>query len=175
MAQEALTAEEVYGALLSYVKSSLAGVGALKGAPCMITDVDHHDGLTTITFTWRDNNDVEHTTEVNVYDGTPIYVWESGNTYHYGDLVIYESCFYRCVYDNSDVEFDPYHWQEISAKDSDYDIVPSTAQLPVRFTSADKKMYYVYNEECFYFWNGTQWEPEFKAIPQEELEDMWES
>lgn len=153
----ALDAKKVYGALTTYVNESLIGVGALKGSNCTIKSIVHQDGVNTITFEWTANDGTKRENVMQVYDGTPIYVWESGNTYHYGDLVIYESEFYRCVFENSDVTFDRYHWQEISSKDGDYDIVPTTNELPARFTSADKKMYFVYTEAQFYFWDGTAW------------------
>ena len=40
----------------AYVKKSLVGVGALKGAPCMISQItDNLDGTHDITFSWKDN------------------------------------------------------------------------------------------------------------------------
>ena len=96
---------------------------------------------------------------MTVYDGTPIYVWESSNFYKYGDLVIYQSCFYRCIIQNSDVEFDSTKWNEIGSPDGNYDIVENHTLLPARFTAADRKMYYSIADKCFWLWNGAEWVP----------------
>ena len=59
----------------AYVKKSLVGVGALKGAPCTIASiVDNLDGTHDITFSWKDNTDVTHTSVLTVKDGeTPAF------------------------------------------------------------------------------------------------------
>ena len=54
----------------AYVKKSLIGVGALKGAPCTISSiVDNLDGTHDITFSWKDNLDVTHTSVLTVVNG----------------------------------------------------------------------------------------------------------
>ena len=140
-----------------YTEDTVIGLGALKGENCTIKSVEKKDGQNIVTFEWTGTDGTKKETKMYVEDGTPIYVWETGNTYHYGDLVIYSSAFYRCVYDNSDTVFDDSHWSEIGSSDGNYDIVPDESFLPTRFTSADKKMFYAYEEECFYFWNGYNW------------------
>lgn len=147
-----------------YVKESLKGLGALKGAPCKIKNVVHQDGVNTITFEWEGNDGTKRETTISVYDGTPIYVWESGDTYHYGDLVIYESAFYRCIVENSDVDFDDTKWNEIGSPDGNYDIVATKDLLPARFTSADRKMYYVIDEMTFYLWDGYNWIAQMNVV-----------
>lgn len=149
--------------ILSYIlsrqftKQSLIGMGALKGSPCQVKNVVHQDGINTVTFEWEGTDGTTKTRDMVVYDGTPIYVWESGNTYHYGDLAIYESQFYRCIVENNDATFDSTKWNEIGSPDGNYDIVQSVNLLPARFTAADRKLYYVIDENCFYLWNGTAW------------------
>jgi hypothetical protein len=132
-------------------------MGALKGSPCQVKNVVHQDGINTVTFEWEGTDGTTKTRDMVVYDGTPIYVWESGNTYHYGDLAIYESQFYRCIVENNDATFDSTKWNEIGSPDGNYDIVQSVNLLPARFTAADRKLYYVIDENCFYLWNGTAW------------------
>lgn len=141
-----------------YTDMSIVGLGAIKGASAQIKDIVHQDGINTVTFEWEGTDGTKKTRNMIVYDGTPIYVWESGNTYHYGDLVIYESQFYRCITENHDVVFDDTKWNEIGSPDGNYDLVQSRALLPARFTAADRKLYYVIDEHIFYLWNGTQWE-----------------
>jgi hypothetical protein len=140
-----------------YTDMSIIGLGAIKGANCTVKDIVHQDGVNTVTFEWVGTDGTTKTREMSVYDGTPIYVWESGNTYHYGDLAIYESQFYRCIIENSDVTFDNTKWNEIGSPDGNYDIVQSKALLPARFTAADRKLYFVIDECIFYLWDGTQW------------------
>ena len=140
-----------------FTKQSLIGMGALKGSPCKIKDIIHQDGINTVVFEWEGTDGSKRESQMVVYDGTPIYVWESGNTYHYGDLAIYESQFYRCIVENSDVTFDDTKWNEIGSPDGNYDIVQSKALLPARFTAADRKLYFVIDECIFYLWDGYQW------------------
>lgn len=140
-----------------YTDMSIVGLGSIKGANCTIKDIVHQDGVNTVTFEWTGTDGTTKTREMSVYDGTPIYVWESGNTYHYGDLAIYESQFYRCIVENSDVTFDDTKWNEIGSPDGNYDIVQSKTLLPARFTAADRKLYFVIDECIFYLWDGYQW------------------
>ena len=54
----------------TFTKKSLIGMGALKGAPAMISSiVDNPDGTHNITFSWKDNNNVTHTSVLTVKDG----------------------------------------------------------------------------------------------------------
>lgn len=140
-----------------YCDNAIVGLGAIRGANCTIKNIVHQDGINTVTFEWTGTDGTTKTRDMVVYDGTPIYVWESGNTYHYGDLAIYESQFYRCIVENSDVIFDDTKWNEIGSPDGNYDIVQSKVLLPARFTAADRKLYFVIDECLFYLWDGTQW------------------
>lgn len=152
-----------------FVKQSLIGMGALKGSPCQIKGIVHQDGINTVTFEWEGTDGSKRESDMIVYDGTPIYVWESGNHYNYGDLAIYASCFYRCIQENSDREFDDTKWNEIGSPDGNYDIVQSRDLLPPRFTAADRKLYFVIDESVFYLWNGVQWEVQNNLVQLTEL------
>ena len=55
---------------MAYTKKSLIGMGALKGAPCKINSiVDNPNGTHDITFAWKDDNDVTHTSVLTVANG----------------------------------------------------------------------------------------------------------
>lgn len=180
-----------------YTDNSIKGIsGVLAGKNCTISSATKADGVTTVVFKWTADDGTSKTTEIQIDDGTPIYVWTSGNHYNYGDLAIYESCFYRCITPNSDTVFDDTKWNEIGSPDGNYDIVQRRALLPSRFTSADRKMYFSIEDECFFLWNGLRWVTEFNyvagqgitiersadgegkvisvnSITQQELADMW--
>ena len=54
----------------AYVDKTVVGMGALKGAPCTISGiVDNPDGTHDITFSWKDNSDVTHTSILTVANG----------------------------------------------------------------------------------------------------------
>ncbi len=149
-----------YAIAKKYTDETAAQFGGLKGAPCKVKSVIKLDGQTKVTLQWTNDDGEERTTEFYVSDGTPIYTWEPNYHYKYGDLAIYSSCFYRCIVDNSDAEFDDTKWNEIGSADGNYDIVNSPIDLPPRFTPADRKMYYCIEESIFYLWNGVAWEPQ---------------
>lgn len=52
-----------------YVRDSLVGVGALKGAPCTIKSITDITGGKRVTYEWKDNNDVSHTAYMDVMNG----------------------------------------------------------------------------------------------------------
>lgn len=52
-------------------------------------------------------------------------------------------------------------------EDGDYGIVQSSSLLPSSLGPNDRKMYFVINDDCFYLWNGTEWEQ--KEVDAEEL------
>lgn len=152
-----------YALCKGYVRKTIDGLGYLKGKNCTIESIVHQDGVNKVTFKWTGDSGAVETRVMEVYDGTPIYVWEAGNTYKYGDLAIYESAFYRCIVANSDSTFDDTKWNEIGSPDGNYDIVRNKDYLPSRFTAADKKLFFAYEEDCFYFWNGFTWTQKFKT------------
>lgn len=147
-----------------YVQETAEQFGALKGASCQIKSIVKQNGRNEVTFEWVNSEGETRESLMYVDDGTPIYVWESGNTYKYGDLVIYASAFYRCIIENSDMTFDDTKWNEIGSPDGNYDIVQNKDYLPARFTAADRKMYYSIEEETFYLWNGIGWIKQNKII-----------
>ena len=163
-----------YALARHYTDETAIQFGGLKGAPCKIKSIVKENGQNIITFEWK--NDAGDTRESKLYveDGTPIYTWESGYSYQYGDLVIYTSCFYRCIVPNSDTTFDETKWNAIGSPDGNYDIVATKSLLPVRFTSADRKMYYTIDEGIFYLWNGTEWVPQYPpTISNDEIDDLF--
>lgn len=64
-----MTDFEIIGMLKSYVKNSLKGMGALKGAPCQILSITKVGDVNVVTFKWQDNEGVEHTSTMEVADG----------------------------------------------------------------------------------------------------------
>lgn len=157
-----------------FTKDTVVGLGAIKGASCRIKSVTKNNGQNTVVFEWEGTDGTIQTSEMKVDDGTPIYVWESGNSYEYGDLVIYSSQWYRCITPNHDVEFDSNKWNEIGSPDGNYDIVNTVDELPSRFTSADRKMYFVVNETSFYYWDGYEWEKQTDVISIEEIDELFD-
>lgn len=166
----------LYALLRKYTDDSIRGItGALAGKNCTIESNTKEDGLTTIVFKWTADDGSVRRTTIQIEDGTPIYVWTPGDHYEYGDLVIYTSSFYRCITENSDMVFDDTKWNEIGSPDGNYDIVQSANLLPTRFTSADRKMYYVINDRCFYLWNGVEWQEQApKSITIEQIDALFE-
>jgi hypothetical protein len=152
-----------------YTDETAIEFGALKGAPCTIKSIVHQDGQNIVTFEWKNSDGETRSSEMRVLDGTPIYVWESGDHYNYGDLVIYSAMFYRCVVENSDVTFDSTKWAEIGGADSQYDIVENSSQLPPRFTAADRRMYYSIADRAFWLWNGEAWVLQERIATTEEI------
>ena len=58
---------EIIGMIKSYVKKTLVGMGALKGAPCQVQGtVDEGDGTQTLTLEWKDTDGVTHTTDISL-------------------------------------------------------------------------------------------------------------
>lgn len=66
-----MKAEDALGAAIGYIRKSLLGLGALKGANCTIQSITYNqeDGTNTVVFAWKDNLDVSHTSEMVVHDG----------------------------------------------------------------------------------------------------------
>lgn len=104
-----------YALSKSYTDKSLIGMGALKGAPCKVKSVEKVDKQNVITLEWKDDLGATHTTEVYVEDGNSVDVWNAGQEYEYGELVIYSSCLYRCLVPNNDMTFVESKWQQIGA------------------------------------------------------------
>ncbi len=148
---------QTYALAKKYTDETAIQFGGLKGAPCKIKEIVKQDGQNIITFEWKNDAGETRESELIVDDGTPIYNWTSGDHYNYGDLVIYASCFYRCIAENSDVVFDDTKWNELGSPDGNYDIVETKELLPPRFTPADRKMYYCIADSAFYLWDGTRW------------------
>lgn len=145
-----------YALAKKYTDETAAQFGGLKGAPCKVKSIVKQNGQSIITFEQKNDEGETRESQAFVNDGTPIYEQTSGDTYLYGDLVIYASCFYRCITENSDVVFDDTKQNEIGSPDGNYDIVQTVSDLPPRFTSADRKMYYCIANGFFYLWDGDE-------------------
>lgn len=61
---------EILSIAKTYVKQTLIGMGALKGAPCQIKSiVENPSGVWTITFEWEDTTGATHTDALVLHDG----------------------------------------------------------------------------------------------------------
>lgn len=159
-----MNATQAYVLSKKYTDETAIQFGGLKGAPCKVKSVVKQHGQNIITLEWKNDAGDTRETQFTVDDGTPIYTWEPNYPYEYGDLAIYASCFYRCIYPNADSSFTESHWNAIGTPDGNYDLVETAEELPVRFTTADRKMYYVIEEGIFYLWDGTEWVPQNPAV-----------
>lgn len=153
----ALTGQQAYVLSKKFTQDTAEEFGAVKGANCQIKSIVKANGRSTVTFLWKNSQDVTQESTMIVEDGTPIYVWQPDTEYEYGDLAIYASAFYRCTTPNHDHEFDSTKWSEIGSPDGNYDIVETASMLPPIFTAADRKMYYCIDEDIFYLWDGSAW------------------
>ena len=68
----ALTTEQVLGISKKYTDDSIEGAGAIKGAPCQIASIDDITGGHRVTFLWEDNDGVEHTSTMDVMNGSHV-------------------------------------------------------------------------------------------------------
>ena len=89
-----------------YTDETAIQFGGLKGANCQVKSIVKQDGINTITLQWKNDNDETRESSFQVCDGTPIYMWNAGDHYQPGQIAIYSNCFYLCIVDNSDLEFD---------------------------------------------------------------------
>lgn len=157
-----------------YTDETAIAFGGLKGAPCQVKSIEKKDGQNIVTLQWENDNGDIREGKIYIDDGTPIYNWTAGHPYKYGDLAIYASCFYRCIMANTDYSFDPAKWNEIGSSDGNYDIIDTADQLPVRFTPADRKMYYCIEDGFFYLWNGEEWvEQQPDSITYDEISRLF--
>lgn len=150
-----------YALAKKYTDKTADALGAVKGSPCTIKSAVHENGRTKIVFEWKGYSGTTEETEITVLDGTPIYTWESGESYKVGDLALYALNFYTCKTANSDAVFNPAKWDKIGGvADGDYSIVENATLLPSGFSSIDRKLYYSIEDGFFYLWDGTNWIPQ---------------
>lgn len=159
-----------------YTDESILGItGVLAGKNCTIASAVHENGVTVIVFKWTADDGTEKTTRIEINDGTPIYVYTPGDTYTFGDLCIYSGNFYRCIHEHvAPEELIPSYWDPIGNADGNYGIVDTASSLPVRFTSADRKVFFVQDEATFYLWNGTAWEIQIKSIENSDIDALFD-
>ena len=60
---------ETLAVAMTYTKNSLVGVGAIAGKPCQIQSIESITGGNRVTFLWVDDNNVEHTSTMDVLNG----------------------------------------------------------------------------------------------------------
>lgn len=60
---------EIIGMLKSYIRKTLVGMGALKGASCQIKSIVKTGNLNTVTFVWTDTEGTSTEGTMLVYDG----------------------------------------------------------------------------------------------------------
>lgn len=159
----------------SYTDKSILGIsGALAGKNCTIKSSEHKDGVTTIVFQWTADTGETRENRIEVFDGTPIYIYQAGERYKYGDLVIYQAQWYMCTTEHTaGPELDPTKFEGIGTADGNYGLVGTRADLPDRFTPADKKIFYVIDETTFYLWDGYQWEIQINTISDDEIDALF--
>jgi len=151
-----------------FTKDSIIGLGAVKGAPCTIKSTEHRDGVTYVTFEWTtEDGSTKRQATINIIDGASVRVWESGTHYKFGDIVLYESAFYKCTSANSDAEFDENNWEDVASFSGDYGVVDRSNLLP-EFTANDRKVYYSIEDKTFYLWNGERWVAQIVGIDNAE-------
>lgn len=63
-----------------YTDNSLAGAGAVAGVPCQIQSITPITGGNRVTFLWEDNNNVSHTSTLDVMDGAKGDKGDKGDT-----------------------------------------------------------------------------------------------
>lgn len=68
----AMKAEEALAIAKSYIKKSLEGAGALKGAPCTIKSITEVDGGQKVTFEWTGTSGTKQTSEMTVKNGVSV-------------------------------------------------------------------------------------------------------
>ena len=73
---------EIIGMLKSFVKATLVGMGALKGAPCQCVITTNADGTHKVTMMWVDNEGDSHTGSFDVLNG------QVGNLKDLGDVTL---------------------------------------------------------------------------------------
>ena len=73
---------EIIGMLKSFVKATLVGMGALKGAPCQCVITTNADGTHKVTMMWVDNAGNSHSDSFNVLNG------EVGDLKDLGDVTL---------------------------------------------------------------------------------------
>lgn len=67
-----MKAEEAYALSRKYTENTIAGAGAVAGKPCQIQSITDITGGHRVTFLWKDNSNVDHTSVMDVMDGKGI-------------------------------------------------------------------------------------------------------
>ena len=64
-----------------YVRDTLVGMGALKGAPCTIKSITDITGGKRVTYEWKDDENVSHTATMDVMNGAKGDKGDTGDDY----------------------------------------------------------------------------------------------
>lgn len=75
----ALTAQQAYALSKKFTTDSIAGAGAIKGAPCEIQSTTPIEGGTRIVFQWEDTEGNVYTDSIDVMDGEKGSKGDKGN------------------------------------------------------------------------------------------------
>lgn len=59
-----MTPEQAYGGALKVIKETLSGIGAIRGTPCMLENVEETDRDILLTFMWEDTDGSRHEQDV---------------------------------------------------------------------------------------------------------------
>ena len=148
-----------------FTEETAAEFGAVKGASCQVKEIIEGDGLHRVVFQWVNSVYETRETSITIKDGDSIVVWESGHSYTYGDVVIYQDCFYLCTVSNNDTTFNPNKWSRVGAANSQYHIIENSSYLPSLLGEEDREMYYSIADEGFWLWDGTKWTLQDNAKP----------
>lgn len=170
-----MNATQSYALSKKYTDNSILGIaGVLAGKNCTIKSSVHENGVTTMVFEWVADTGETRETQIEIYDGTPIYVYTPGDTYHYGDLCIYSGSFYRCIHEHvAPATMIDSYWDPIGNTDGNYGIVETSTDLPSRYTPADRKLFYVMDEAVFYLWDGSHWQIQEESITNDEIDALF--
>ena len=151
---------ELIGMIKTYIKQTLVGMGALKGAPCQVQGTaDQGDGTQILTLKWVDNDGVAHTTEIslpsaifaitNPSNGQTIRYnstsgkWENSNVSFSADLGDLDDVVITSVQDGQVLTYDAANNRWIN---SDGSTVASMADLTdVTITTVQNGQILVYN------------------------------
>lgn len=74
-----MTVEQCYGTLRKVIDETLEGIGAIRGVPCEIEDIEEQEDAYVVTFKWEDKDATVHRQYMNVpipQDATEIFDYD---------------------------------------------------------------------------------------------------
>lgn len=133
----------------SFTKKTVIGLGAIKGANCIVKSVvPSADGkYNIVTFEWTANDNItKETATMRVMNGSISEVQEYISTGIKIATITVDGV-------NHDI-----YAPKGGSGDDDYGIVEHVTDLPDDLGADDRKIYYVIDEQHSYLWDGTDWE-----------------